>query len=224
MWTYCGEMDREELCGPTVEKWTAKSYVDLLWKHGPRRLMYTYCGEMDRADLHGPTEEKWTVKSYVDLLWRNGPRRVMWTFCGDMDREDLYGPTVEKWTAKTYVDFCGEMDREELCGPTALAVPGSEETSRRPFVRIPLSLGRQATKQPTNKQRRACAANTAAGRQRGRTELPRGLRPFLSSCCWLVGTSNMLVYLRDGPAQTIFTCCHTETEVPDEIFYLTEAQ
>ena len=34
----------------------------------------------------------------------------------------------------------------------------------------------------------------------------------------------MQVYLRDGSAQTIFTCCHTETEVADQTFYLTQSQ
>ena len=34
----------------------------------------------------------------------------------------------------------------------------------------------------------------------------------------------MLVYLRDGSAQTIFTCCHTEVEVADQTFYLTQSQ
>ena len=36
--------------------------------------------------------------------------------------------------------------------------------------------------------------------------------------------SNRLVYLRDGSAQTIFTCCHTEIEVADQTFYLTQSQ
>ena len=37
--------------------------------------------------------------------------------------------------------------------------------------------------------------------------------------------SNMLVYLRDGSAQTVnFTCCHTEIEVVDQTFYLTQSQ
>ena len=30
----------------------------------------------------------------------------------------------------------------------------------------------------------------------------------------------MRVYLRDGPAQTMFTCCHTEIEVADQTFHL----
>ena len=34
----------------------------------------------------------------------------------------------------------------------------------------------------------------------------------------------MLVYLRDGSAQTIFTYCHTEMEVADSTFYLTQSQ
>ena len=34
----------------------------------------------------------------------------------------------------------------------------------------------------------------------------------------------MLVYLRNGSAQTIFTCCHTEIEVADPAFYLTQSQ
>ena len=34
----------------------------------------------------------------------------------------------------------------------------------------------------------------------------------------------MLVYLRDGFAQTIFTCGHTEIEVADPTFYLTQLQ
>ena len=34
----------------------------------------------------------------------------------------------------------------------------------------------------------------------------------------------MLVYIRDGSAQTIFTCCHTEMEVADQTFYLTQSQ
>ena len=32
------------------------------------------------------------------------------------------------------------------------------------------------------------------------------------------------MYLRDGSAQTIFTCCHTEIEVADRTFYLTQSQ
>ena len=36
--------------------------------------------------------------------------------------------------------------------------------------------------------------------------------------------SNRLVYLRDGSAQTIFTRCHTEIEVADPTFYLTQSQ
>ena len=32
------------------------------------------------------------------------------------------------------------------------------------------------------------------------------------------------MYLRDGSAQTIFTCCHTEMEVADLTFYLTQSQ
>ena len=44
--------------------------------------------------------------------------------------------------------------------------------------------------------------------------------------CLLVAyrPSNMLVYLRDGSAQTSFTCCHTETEVADKTFHLTQSQ
>ena len=35
----------------------------------------------------------------------------------------------------------------------------------------------------------------------------------------------MRVYLRDGSAQTIyFTCCHTEIDVADQTFYLTQSQ
>ena len=35
----------------------------------------------------------------------------------------------------------------------------------------------------------------------------------------------MRVYLRNGFAQTIkFTCCHTEIEVEDQTFYLTQYQ
>ena len=34
----------------------------------------------------------------------------------------------------------------------------------------------------------------------------------------------MIVYLRDGSAQTIFTSCHTEIEVADQTFYLTQSQ
>ena len=34
----------------------------------------------------------------------------------------------------------------------------------------------------------------------------------------------MLVYLRDGSAQTIFACCHIEIEVADQSFYLTQSQ
>ena len=43
---------------------------------------------------------------------------------------------------------------------------------------------------------------------------------------WLVDQrpSNRLVYLRDGSAQTSFTCCHTEIEVADQTFYLTQSQ
>ena len=37
--------------------------------------------------------------------------------------------------------------------------------------------------------------------------------------CWLLN-----VYLRDGSAQTIFTCCHTEIEVANQTFYLTQSQ
>ena len=33
-----------------------------------------------------------------------------------------------------------------------------------------------------------------------------------------------LVYFRDGSAQTIFTCCHTEIEAADQTFYLTQSQ
>ena len=32
----------------------------------------------------------------------------------------------------------------------------------------------------------------------------------------------MLVYLRDGSAKTIVTCCHTEIEVADQTFRLTQ--
>ena len=32
------------------------------------------------------------------------------------------------------------------------------------------------------------------------------------------------MHLRDGSAQTIFTCCHTEIEVEDQTFYLTQSQ
>ena len=44
--------------------------------------------------------------------------------------------------------------------------------------------------------------------------------------CWLVASrySNMRVYLRDGSAQTIFTCCHIEIELADPKFYLTQSQ
>ena len=34
----------------------------------------------------------------------------------------------------------------------------------------------------------------------------------------------MLVYLRDGSPQTIFTCCHIEIEAADQTFYLTQPQ
>ena len=34
----------------------------------------------------------------------------------------------------------------------------------------------------------------------------------------------MRVYLRDGCAQTIETCCHTEVEVADPAFHLTQSQ
>ena len=34
----------------------------------------------------------------------------------------------------------------------------------------------------------------------------------------------MRVYLRDGSAQTIFTCCHTEIEVADQTVHLTQSQ
>ena len=34
----------------------------------------------------------------------------------------------------------------------------------------------------------------------------------------------MQVYLRDGSAQTIFTCCHTEIEVADQTVCLTQSQ
>ena len=36
--------------------------------------------------------------------------------------------------------------------------------------------------------------------------------------------SNMPLYLRDGSAQTIFTCYHTEIEDADQTFYLTRSQ
>ena len=44
--------------------------------------------------------------------------------------------------------------------------------------------------------------------------------------CLLVAyrPSNMRVYLRDGSAQTIFTCCHTEIEAADQTFHLTQSQ
>ena len=32
------------------------------------------------------------------------------------------------------------------------------------------------------------------------------------------------MYLRDGSAQTVFTCCHTEIKVADQTFYLTQSQ
>ena len=35
--------------------------------------------------------------------------------------------------------------------------------------------------------------------------------------------SNRLVYLRDGSADN-FTCCHTEIDVADQTFYLTQSQ
>ena len=34
----------------------------------------------------------------------------------------------------------------------------------------------------------------------------------------------MRVYLRDRSARTIFTCCHTEIEVEDQTFHLTQSQ
>ena len=34
----------------------------------------------------------------------------------------------------------------------------------------------------------------------------------------------MQVYFRDGSAQTIFTCCHTEIEAADTTFYLTQSK
>ena len=34
----------------------------------------------------------------------------------------------------------------------------------------------------------------------------------------------MLVYLRDGSALDSFTCCHTEIEVADPTFYLTQSE
>ena len=34
----------------------------------------------------------------------------------------------------------------------------------------------------------------------------------------------MPVYLRDGPAQTIFVYCHTEIEVAGQTFHLTQSQ
>ena len=34
----------------------------------------------------------------------------------------------------------------------------------------------------------------------------------------------MLVYLRDGICSDSFTCCHTEIEVADQTFYLTQSQ
>ena len=44
--------------------------------------------------------------------------------------------------------------------------------------------------------------------------------------CLLVAyrPSNMLVYLGDGSACTISTCCHTEVEAADPTFYLTQSQ
>ena len=32
------------------------------------------------------------------------------------------------------------------------------------------------------------------------------------------------MYLRDGSTQDNFTCCHTEVEVADQTFYLTQSQ
>ena len=53
-------------------------------------------------------------------------------------------------------------------------------------------------------------------------------RPSQLPVCLLVAclTSQQqtIVYLRDGSAQTIFTCCHTEIEVADQTFYLTQSQ
>ena len=45
-------------------------------------------------------------------------------------------------------------------------------------------------------------------------------------CCLLVAysPSNMQVYLRDGCAQYNFTCCHTEIQVADQTFHLTQSQ
>ena len=45
-------------------------------------------------------------------------------------------------------------------------------------------------------------------------------------CCWLVAycPSNTLVYLRDGSAQTICTCCHNGIEVADQTFHFKQSQ
>ena len=48
------------------------------------------------------------------------------------------------------------------------------------------------------------------------------LRPSVA-CLLASRPSNMLVYLRDGSVQT-FMCCHTEIEVADQTFYLTQSQ
>ena len=42
---------------------------------------------------------------------------------------------------------------------------------------------------------------------------------------WLLETSQLMrVYLRDGSAQTILTCCHTEIEAADPTVYLIKSQ
>ena len=42
--------------------------------------------------------------------------------------------------------------------------------------------------------------------------------------CWIAQhPSNMRVYVRDGSAHN-FTCCHTEIEVADQTFHLTQSQ
>ena len=69
------------------------------------------------------------------------------------------------------------------------------------------------------------------------TELPLGLvqgryRRTCTAVCLFVclfaaerpSPSNMQMYLRDGSAQTFLRCCHTEIEVADQTFHLTQSQ
>ena len=54
--------------------------------------------------------------------------------------------------------------------------------------------------------------------------IQRSQDPPETVCLFVGCLTSRLVYLRDGSAQTIFTCCHTEIEVADQTFYLTQSQ